>query len=275
MHDPNTVAFEIKRPWPMRSGLAGQKWWWPSIITIWHRDPERRGSDDSCGWFTPPFSKVQREIVKWLAHDEARTPWFMSLSAKTNQNPVECESYVRGAFLLVSRCLENRCGWRPWRWRKRSVSLDEATRWAAEMVHNSTDNFRSSLCFLSGWHGNLYRDPELNTVEEDVFFRERCAEGFLGAIMGYILRQRRPWYRRPRWHVWHWRIQVHPVQQFKRWAFSRCCKCGKRFKYGYSPTTNSWNGTGPRWFRSEPEVFHSECDQPLSAELKPGWAKLQ
>lgn len=60
MHDPLTVAFEIHRPWPQRDDwkteqaartgtrwkiggpfwvLAGRGLYWPSLITIWHRDP--------------------------------------------------------------------------------------------------------------------------------------------------------------------------------------------------------------------------------------------
>lgn len=328
MHDPNTVAFEIKYPWfhTLQMGKTRYRYW-PSFITIWHVDPERCGSDDSCGWFRPPFTEVQREIVKTLASDEARDPWFMSLSAKQNSNPVECESYVRGAFLLVSSCLENRCGWRPWRQRKRSVTLDEATRWAALMTHQS-DNFRSSLAFLSGYHSNWYRDGEPNTIGEDKYFREQQASGFFGAIMGYILRERRPWYRKPRWHLIHWKmrviglgsyklvrkclscewcngtgwkgetprgdklycelcggpncvvqeehtirvplpivgwkIQIHPLQSLKRWAFSRCCRCGGRFAWGYSPVSDSWNGTGPLWFRSEQYTYHADCSNPTS-----------
>ena len=67
------------------------------------------------------------------------------------------------------------------------------------------------------------------------------------------------WQLHPRWHVHHWRIQVHPLQDLKRWLFSRCAGCGKRFAYGYSPCTTQWHGTGPRWFRSETYTYHSEC----------------
>jgi len=69
----------------------------------------------------------------------------------------------------------------------------------------------------------------------------------------------RPWFLHPRWHVWHWRIQILPLVNFKRWAFSRCSVCAGRFSWGESPTTNNWNATGPRWFRSEPDVFHGSC----------------
>lgn len=258
MHDPLTQAFVI--PWRYRWSSLGNKPWryWEPLITIWHKDPERRGSDDSCGWFRPKLNETQREICKNLAYDEARNPWFASLSAKTNPNPVECEALVRGAFLLISNCMRNRkCLSQP-------VTLEEATMWAAVMVHNPTDNFRSSLCFLSGYHSNWYRGDEgiANSPKEDEWWREEQARGFFGAIMGYILRERRPWYRHPKWHVWHWRLQIHPLQSFKRWAFSRCCYCGKGFAWGYSPTTNQWHGTGPLWFRSEKGVFHSNCDRP-------------
>lgn len=298
MHDPMTQAFVIPYGWRTETFKNGTKWrYWKPLITIWHVDPERRGNDDSCGWSRPPMTVRQREIIKQLAGDEARDPWFMSLSAKANQNPVECEAYVRGAFLVVSRCLEN-SGYR------RGVTLEEATKWASIMVHNSIDNFRSSLAFLSGYHSNWYRDGEPNTTEQDKFWREEQAKSFFGAIMGYILRERRHWWQHPKWHVIHWKrrlnynkpierelrdlaedrcapmfeykywglplpcvgwsLQIHFLQTFKRWAFSRCSKCGKRFAWGYSPTTNSWNGTGPRWFRSEPDVFHGNCDQPQS-----------
>lgn len=66
MHDPLTVAFEIRRPWPKtntwkteqaaRQGtrwqiggafwvLAGRGLYWPTLITVWHRDPS--GYDDT------------------------------------------------------------------------------------------------------------------------------------------------------------------------------------------------------------------------------------
>lgn len=62
MKDPLTVAYEIRRPWPKRTGpkihaarwritarspfwnLAGRQFYFPSVITVWHRDPS--GYDD-------------------------------------------------------------------------------------------------------------------------------------------------------------------------------------------------------------------------------------
>lgn len=290
MHDPMTQAFQIKLPIWRTSMLGGKPWrYFRDFITIWHVDPERGGSDDSCGWSRPRPTEKQREIIKWLAHDEVRNPWFMSLSAKTNSNPVECEIYVRGAILLVASCMENRGCLRC------KVTLEQATVWASLLVHNSADNIRSSLAWLSGWHGNTYHDNRPNTAEEDIWFREESAKGFFGCIMGYILREQRPWWKHPKFHIMHWKrrvdhakstyqaggeyvkvykyrgiplpvvgwqIQVHQLQTFKRWAFSKCCKCGKGFGWGYSPSTGNWNSTGPLWFRSEQGVYHASCDCP-------------
>jgi len=256
MHDPSTQAFVIPYGWRTETFKNGKKWrYWKPFITIWHEDPETDGSDDSCGYSRPKLTAEQRDICKNLARDEASEPWFMALDAKSNPDALQCEALLRGAFMLVSRCLENRYANK--RGLRKPVTIEEATKWASIMTHNSIDNFRTSLCFKSGWHSN-------GDGSDDKRHREQNATGFFMAIMAYVLRERRPWYRHPKWHVWHWKLQVHVVQTFKRWAFSRCCKCGKRFAWGYSPTTNSWSGVGPRWFKGEPDVFHGDCDRPKS-----------
>jgi hypothetical protein len=47
----------------------------------------------------------------------------------------------------------------------------------------------------------------------------------------------------------------------KRWLFSRCAGCGKRFPWGYAPISASWESDGPRWFRGERSVYHHECSR--------------
>lgn len=280
MHDPLTVAFDIKYPWRKyrRSSLPSSgspfmqefnRTYRETFITIWHKDPERNGSDDSCGWFTPPFPEDVREICKSLAWDEAREPWFFALEAKTNQDPILCERLLFGAFIVVSRCLVNRGVIR------RPVYVAEATRWAAEATHNGVDNFRNSLCFLSGYHSNWYNPPTPNSVADDKFWREEQAKSFFSGIAGWILRERRWWFQHPRWHVWHWQIKIEPLMSFKRWAFSRCAGCHKRFTWGYAPTSTSWNSDGPQWFKSEANVYHSDCSGAGVAQQNPSAANAR
>lgn len=129
MHDPLTVAWEIKRPWPERGPGFGGHRYYPAIVTVWHLDPEKDGTDDSCDWFG-----------------------------------------------------RKRKGFR---------------------IH-------------------------------------------------------------PRWHFWHYRIQIIPLQNFKRWAFSRCEECGGRFKWGEAVYSAGWDSTGPLWFRSEKGVHHDHMADRLA-----------
>lgn len=128
MHDPMTVAFEIKSPFRKKSSIRPSGWWRDTLITIWHVDPCSDGTDDSC---------------------------YYALRDK---------------------------------------------------------------------HG--FKSPKT---------------------------------RRWRFHFWHWRIQIHPIHSFKRWMWSRCSGCGGSFAWGYAPTSRSWDSTGPRWFRGEEGIYHSDC----------------
>lgn len=85
MHDPDVVAFEIRRPWPRRdrshdaaTGPDGRRWrarrgfwtvagkgfYFPSMITIWHHEPGGRDSGEVCKhydrWETPEGWKSKR-----------------------------------------------------------------------------------------------------------------------------------------------------------------------------------------------------------------------
>ena len=188
MHDPMTVAFEIRYPW-RKYGDNGrsdfERNYRESFITIWHVDPEKRGSDDSCDWFGHKRPLNERETALWHALDD----------------------------------LFHTLGNRPF--------YPDARLWGTEP------------------HGD---DPSLQGPVQAV---ERAM---------YEWRRRSKWRIPVRWHVWHWSIQVHPLQQFKRWAFSRCTHCGGRFAWGEQVIGYSWHGTGPRWFRSEERIAHERCD---------------
>lgn len=172
MHDPQTVAFEIKYPWRGEPSKFWPKGYRSSFITIWHVDPERDGTDDSCGWF------------------------------------------IRGRHLSQP---------------------DKAL--AHRLIENEHDNLR-----------HWFKDCDNEEATHRIM-----------AIFAALRREERHWWQHPRWHFWHWRFQVHPWQTFRRWAFSRCTGCGKRFPWGYSPVGFQWHPAKPKWFRSERDVYHSEC----------------
>lgn len=49
MHDPDVVLFDIRRPFPHRlKALKNSRLFWPSVVTVWHREPGGRDSGTVC-----------------------------------------------------------------------------------------------------------------------------------------------------------------------------------------------------------------------------------
>lgn len=67
MHDPMTVAFDIRNPF-VRPDKHGYR---PPLVTVWHVDPETDHTDDSCDWFgrKRPLDEWERELAQaiWRA----------------------------------------------------------------------------------------------------------------------------------------------------------------------------------------------------------------
>jgi hypothetical protein len=142
------------------------------------------------------LTKRQAERIKHLAGDEVFNPVFRRAKCRTLTNDAQAEALMRGAILIVA----DRLGIR--------ISFDEASKRASLMVHNPFDNWRSSLCLMPGWH--------TNSAEDDKYWRNECALQLFGSVARELLRSRRHWWRHPRWHFWHWKLQVHPWQRWKR-----------------------------------------------------------
>lgn len=156
MHDPLTVAFELPPPFKLLGRFVHP------IVTIWHRDPELGGDEDSCDWFGRKKTR--------------QNGWGPYAVAEYRALPEETQRVIDFMW---------------WRWREKLTS--------------------------------------------------------------------RPWYRHPRWHVHHWEIQVRPLNQLRRWLFSRCCVCGGRFRWGEAPI-GCWSGT---------KEWHSQCDRNIERKEIP------
>lgn len=234
MHDPKTVAFDIKYPWWHR-GFRGERAH-ATFITIWHVDPETDGSDDSCGWFKRARHgdpKVLKSICgdfdfNW---DADYGGWFDKDGSPLMSTP----GIVLGMFRIAARAHFGS-------WDKATPFVRRHLTEILFFAENPTDSMHPSIVQK---YGRVARSERI--------------EGAASVVYGCILRWTQPWYRHARWHVWHWELQIHPLQAFKRWAFSRCQGCGRRFTWGYCPTSTSWSGGGPRWFKSETHIYHSGC----------------
>jgi hypothetical protein len=256
MHDPQTVAFDIKSPFRGEPSKFWPKGYRNTLVTIWHVDPENaRGmcgtrSDDTCGWHTPPYSPADRDRVKKLAaqqysnifEKQVRTAEGASYAHICNEPDVHSAVY--------------------WSWR--AIKHEFRPRGLWQYGCRLTSGERERIYELA----TLPVD-NLRTTFREVKDAETFERLFFSVFRAYI-RHHRPWYKHPRWHVWHWRLQIHPWQALRRWLFSRCAGCGKRFPYGYSPVSFQWDSERPRFFCGEVGVYHSECSDHALRDRRQG-----
>lgn len=172
MHDPLTVALEIKYPWKRKSSLGSYR---GAFITIWHKDPCKDGSDNSCDW-----------------HGH----------------------------------------------KKRSPAIDEMG-----------DAIRGLETILD--NRPFYPDHEAHLRFKKVH------EAY------WKLKKKTKFRIHPRWHVWHWRVQIRPWQTFYRYAFERCAICKNGFKWNESVMGN-WDGDS---------IWHHQCDKANYVGSREGTSK--
>lgn len=256
MHDPKTVAFEIRYPWPkypravrkaQPDSFAAR--YRESFITVWHVDPELDGTDDSCGWFIRRRhldQKVLSNIVREFGRDWDRTfksdssgiTYSRGLFHPRGQPNLSVHGITLNLFFLAAREV---LGGRDLAMRFMSANLCEILLFA----ENPSDSLDDMIRQTFGPAPRSERITELACI-----------------IHSWIARETRRWWRHPRWHIRHWEIQVHPWQDLRRWLLTRCCRCGKRFGYGESPVSSSWDSPPLRWFRGEVGLYHMDCSRP-------------
>jgi hypothetical protein len=224
MHDPMTQIFS----WPKYDSwlyrIVGEQ------LVLWHVDPEKDGSDDSCGWFwAKPMPPEAEKLIDEMVKDEASHPWYATADLRIRDpryryyeaRPGDALALTIGAYRHVA-----------WRLHKRPLSarlLDEAI----SLATNPWDNIAASFA------------PDKPVEVRRLFF----------IIVRNYLRHQRPWYRHPRWHIHHWRLQIRPWQKFVRAWFERCSKCGKGYSWNYTPM-GSWGGK---------DTWHQDCANPRAS----------
>ncbi len=255
MHDPYSMLATIRMPtiravrewWRMRrrtreeGAFLSPKYYAPVLAVVWHKDPERKGSDDSCDWFgrywrasDPAVTKLVNELTSWEADPNYSRYFTCGVEMHVAEYPADTASgdpahrFVSwrtspgDSLALVALVLRTAA----WRLDKRSPK--RLMQWA--------------LDFISELHSDELFDPHKDP--------EQRRDAF-ATVVRYYLRCSRPWWRHPRWHVWHWRIQVPLLQLLRRWLFVRCAVCRGRFCWGES-VYSGWSGG---------KVWHDRCDQ--------------
>lgn len=226
MHSPETVAFQI---YLGRKQKKNGNYRSP-FITIWHNDPDKGGDDDSCGWFIRPrhcnqemLTKIQKEFDFNFKHNY----WF-------DKDGKQIFSTV-GTLMLMYRL----AAWNHFNYNSKKTD-SFMRKYCADIIHfaeNPTD------CGGDDITGKFFISTNTSLLSEERF------RGMAGMIYSDILRKERKWWQHPKWHIHHWSIQFHPLQNIKRRFWDKCCKCGNRgFK---SAGISDWNGT---------KIWHQECD---------------
>lgn len=224
MHSPETVAHEIRSPFKDKRGDR------KSIITIWHHDPEKDGTDDSCGWFIRERhvnQEILDKIKKEFDFNYKHYYWFDEKGiAKFSTAGVLLNMYQTAAWIHFKRDRK-----------KFNNFLRKHLHSILLFAENPTD------CGGDNITGKFYLSTNSNLLSEDRF------NGMAGMIYTDILRKERKWYQHPKWHIHHWNIQIHPLQKLKRRFWDKCSKCGKR---GFKGSAYSdWGGK---------TVWHEHCD---------------
>lgn len=231
-----TLAFEIKSPFKRKSK------WWPNgyrntLVLIWHVDPETDNTDDSCGWFmrSRHGDKATLErIVKAFEFDWDRvfksdsgkvyyTGYFYPENEGAGMPNMGVTAIVLNLFFIAANEVFKVNGLTNWK---------KTRRWMQShlfdimfFAENPTDSLRHDV--VRFWGTETKRDERIRNMAS--------------CIYGWILRETRPWYKHPRYHVHHWKIQWVFGQKLWRFLFRRCAACGKRFHFNESPVTN-WEG---------------------------------
>lgn len=261
MHDPLTQVFDIRIPLPWKARTFwkdGHKDWATfQLATIWHKDPEKDGTNDSCGWFKRARhgdKKILAAIEKRFAEDWDKT-WTYDPSedggAESDDFKLGKRTYMRGYF--------NSSGMP--RMSAQGVVLNLFFIAAHEHFKcNGLTNWKKSKRFMRKhlFDIMLFAENPVDSMFDSLFLtfgkdskREERISNFAAIIYAWILRADQPWYRHARWHIHHWRIQIHFLQLLKRWLFARCCRCKKGFRWNES-VIGSWSGK---------EIWHDRCDE--------------
>lgn len=199
------------------------------LFDIWHVDPETDGSDDSCGWSRPRITDEQRHKLDKAINDDLHYIEF-------ERDSLTDINVIVSAWNCAALALFNQRYWH--------TKKPEEVYNILMLSNNLGDGFVGIAARMKG--GEL-RDM-VSSYRSAVY---SCART--------CLELRRKWWQHPKYHVHHYKINIIPLRKLRRFIFDRCKNCGKGFKWGEAPCTDSWDSRKFKWWKSDPDVYHSNC----------------
>lgn len=232
-----------RQPWSIGRAFYALKPW--IGFDVWHIDPEKPGTgnrtDDSCGWFdrTPgDYADAVAYVLKdetfmhdvrlALARQEPMPyPFYEGISERHMTGMRLPAGEALALVLMVASELELRRWWNGQRG-KSGASSSTVQR----LFSRKRDVMPEAISLA------LHPLDNLSHVHEP--------EQVIRTIAAALNRRFRSWWRHPRWHVHHWKINFDLPRNLKRMVHP-CATCGKRLGFGYSPVSD---GRG---------LHHHEC----------------
>ncbi len=238
MYDPLTLVFEIRSPFKTKPDKLFPKGYKKPLITIWHKDSEKDGTDDACAWY--PRSRhgdpkilekiVNRYKYEWATlFDDKGKPILSTIGTTINLFHFAAFEHFKDKWNYPNHKKI---------WKFMSKHLYEIILFS----ENTADSLFNSI------------NPRRNYETK----REDKINEFAYIIYGWVLREDRPWWKHPKYHIHHWKIQIHFYDSLRRRLFTRCTFCGKPF-INESPFSNQWNTPKIKWFKSEEGLYHEGC----------------
>lgn len=188
MHDPETLVKDFF-----------------GIVSIWHHDPCKDGTDDSCGWFKRARhgnKETLKKIISRLDFD-----WDRIFTSDYGDK----KTYMSGYFTPDGRLVHSVL----------AITLNFV--WIAAFEHFNKDRDRAcKLCeenlFDILWFAENPTDSLHDAITQKFGSenRKERIENMASICYGWVLRADRKWYDHPRYHFWHYRITFPVYWTIKR-----------------------------------------------------------
>jgi hypothetical protein len=176
-----TVAFQIKNPFLPAHELSRGYKYRPPLITIWHVDPEKGGSDDSCDWFgsrRPLNAREQAlaDAIGELTHVLGNEPFYPDprLYGREPHNYEVQDAPIKELRKARYEWARRRHRWHPrwhvWHWHLQIHPVQHFKRWVFSRCRGCGGRFRWAYAPVSGgWYGS---GPKWFRNAEDVYHSE-------------------------------------------------------------------------------------------------------
>ena len=207
MHDPSTLVFDIEYPWKSNGHRQ-------SFISIWHNDPETDGSDDSCGWFLRARHVDKAVLEKIISAyefdwDSMFEEYECGFFKQDGQPHLSVMGVTLNLFRLAAlEIFKDKQKLKGWDYQKKAMRyLQKNLADILFFAENPCDSLFNDITRKFQVGCNEEYTPEL---------RDERLHSMAVCIYTYIMRDLRPWYKHPKWHIHHWEVHIKPIRKIKR-----------------------------------------------------------